>query len=459
MARRSTLCLLALWVAASAAGARELSREAEWLAGYLRIDTTNPPGREAEAAAYLAEILNRAGVATERYATPNGRTSLVARLPATVPGAPWLVLVHHLDVVPAGSEGWQRPPFAGELDQGELVGRGAVDCKSLGIAHLAAILDAARLPARRRGVLLLAVADEENGGAEGMGWLIERHPELLEGVEAALGEGGLNRTILGRTYFWGIETAEKRAYWLELVASGRAGHGSSLNPESAAHQLVRALGRVIDRPPRWQLQAPVRAFLAELERIDPQMRGRAGPVDEAIGPDGPAPWLPPGLWGLTLDTVQVTALEAGDRPNVVAGEARARLDVRLLPETDAEAYLAELAQLLGSGIEMRVELATPAVPASSVESPVWRELAAALADEAPAVPAMIPGITDARFLRARGIPAYGFSPFELEPEYLRRVHAPDERIPLASFDDGVERMVRVVRALVAPVETDSSARR
>jgi acetylornithine deacetylase/succinyl-diaminopimelate desuccinylase-like protein len=449
------LCLLALLavavpaVPATPTSLTEHSPEAGWLADYLRIDSSNPPGREAAAAEYLASLLHAAGLATERHVTPAGRVNLVARLPATVPGAPWIALVHHLDVVPAG-EGWRHPPFGAEIEDGELFGRGAVDIKSLGIAHLAALLDAARLPVRRRGLLFLAVADEEAGGGEGLGWLIERRPELFAGVEAALGEGGLNRTVVGRTHFFGVEVAQKRAYWLELVARGRGGHGSSLNPESAAHQLVRALARVVDRPRAWRLEPPVERFLAALLGLDPGLAAGGGRAADAVGPDGPAAWLPPGYWGLLLDTVQVTGIDAGEPPNVVAAEARARLDVRLLPGADADAFLAELGATLGDEIEIVVRLATPPSAPSALDTAVGRALVAVLERESPVVPVMIPGITDSRFLRERGIAAYGVSPFELESDALRRVHAAEEFIPLAAFDRGVTRTRRIVRALVAP---------
>jgi acetylornithine deacetylase/succinyl-diaminopimelate desuccinylase-like protein len=425
--RRPLALALLLALAASAASAADrLSREAEWLRDYLRLDTSNPPGHEAAGAAFLAALLRAHGLASERQVTLAGRTSLVARLPATEPDAPEILLVHHIDVVPAG-EGWSVPPFAGAVRDGALVGRGAIDTKSLGIAHLAAFLEAARLPVRRRGLVYLAVADEEAGGGEGMGWLVEHRPELFARVEAALGEGGVNRTLLGRTHFWGLEVAQKRAYWLEILATGRPGHGSSLNPESAAHQLVHALARALARPAEWKLPAALVDYLGAFARVDPGLRARGVRAEEAIGPDGPAPWLPPAFWGLAQNTLQVTTLAAGERPNVVAGEARARLDVRLLPETDADAYLDELRRVLGRGIRLETLLATPPSPPSSRDTAVWRELAAALAPEAPVIPVMIPGITDSRFLRALGLVAYGLSPFEIEPDAMRRVHAPTSR--------------------------------
>jgi acetylornithine deacetylase/succinyl-diaminopimelate desuccinylase-like protein len=154
--------------------------------------------------------------------------------------------------------------------------------------------------------------------------------------------------------------------------------------------------------------------------------------------------------GLFTDTLQVTTLGASDRTNVVAAEARATVDARLLPGTDAGRWLAELRALVGSEIEVEVLLDSPPSPPSPASGEVWRTLERVLGGEAPVVPAMIPGITDARFFRERGIVAYGFSPFEIEGLLMRRVHGPDEEIPLAAFDGGVRRMQRLVRALVSP---------
>jgi acetylornithine deacetylase/succinyl-diaminopimelate desuccinylase-like protein len=437
---------------AHAAAEPPLSAEARWLVDYIRIDTSNPPGNEAAAAEYLVRRFAGSPVAVERQVTPAGRTSLLARLPATGPDAaraPWIVLLHHLDVVPAG-EGWTQPAFEGRIRDGALVGRGAIDTKSLGIAHLAALLDAARLPERRRGLLLVAVADEENGGGEGMGWLAKHRPEIFERVEAVFGEGGLNRTVLGRTFFWGVEVAQKRALWLELVARGRPGHASSLNPESAAHTLVRGLARLVDRPPAWRLEPAVADYLRALGRIDPTLRAFVERPEAALGPNGPSALFPPAMAGLLVDTLQVTTLAASERTNVVAAEARARVDARLLPSTETADFLAGIERTVGADVEVEVLLSSPPSAPSPASGAVWERLGAALGGEAPLVPAMIPGITDARFFRERGIAAYGFSPFEIEGLLMRRVHGPDEEIPLTAFDGGVARMKRIVRALVAP---------
>lgn len=461
-ARLALVLVLLGWALAAADRAHaapELSEPARWLQSYLRIDTTNPPGEEQRAAAYLARLLHREGIPTQILVSPGGRTSLYARLAATVPPPPRapgaLVLLHHMDVVPPGS-GWTVEPFGGEIRDGVLYGRGALDIKSLGIAQLAAFVDLARDARRRevdlhRDVVYLAVADEERGGEEGVRWILERHRHLLGEVAAVLGEGGANRTVNGRPLWAGIEVAQKRPLWLRISASGRPGHGSGLNPGSAAHQLVQGLSRALELPPRWKVTEAARQYLRALAPLhNQQIRRIFSEPDRYIREDGPTVDLLPGLANLFLDTLQVTVLEGSDKINVVPAEASAEVDVRLLPETDAEQYLARLRGALGERLRVEVLLASPPAPASPVDHPVYRAVAGVLEDTAPVVPALVPGFTDSRYFREREIPAYGVSPFFLEPQVFLGIHGPDEAIPLAELDRGVERMRRIVRACATP---------
>jgi acetylornithine deacetylase/succinyl-diaminopimelate desuccinylase-like protein len=360
--------------------------------------------------------------------------------------------------VPAG-EGWRHPPFSGEVHDGELWGRGAIDTKSLGVAHLMAFLDAARSPEPRgRGLVFLAVADEEAGGGQGAAWLLAAHPELFENVAAVLNEGGVNKSVAGRTLYWGIEVNQKRPLWLEASASGRAGHGSAANPESAAHRLVTGLARLLAARPARRFPPAAREFLTALARLDPQARSALATLEAFVkaGPGGSQPLPVPGLENLLTDSLQITTLTGSEGINVVAGEARAGIDVRLLPDTDADTYLAELRRLLGPELTLEVRLTSPAAPPSPTSSAVYRALAATLAQSephaspggVPVLPAFIPAFTDSRHFRARGIAAYGFSPFALDALQLRGIHAPDERIGLAAFERGVVTMTRAVRALL-----------
>jgi acetylornithine deacetylase/succinyl-diaminopimelate desuccinylase-like protein len=425
------------------------SREAlAWLRDYLRIDSSNPPGNEAPAAAFLAEILHREGIATRRIVSRSGRVSLLARLDAADPAAGAILLQHHLDVVPPG-DGWHREPFAAELDDGYIWGRGAVDDKSLGVAHLAAFLDLHRRRAElTHHVLYLAVADEESGGREGMGWVLENHPDLLAGVTAVLGEGGSNRTVYGAAVWWGIEVAQKRPLWLRVSATGRRGHGSTWNPQSAPHQLIRALDRVLDRPVELRLSPPVRSYFEAIAPYETRPFREALPDLEThlAGPER-GRYIRPGMPSYLADSIQVNTLEAGTRVNVAPGTASALIDVRLLPDTDGQAFLEDLLQRLGEDVEVEVLLDAPPAAPSPTDHPVYRCLEGTLAAEGrPVVPAFIPGVTDSRYFRERGIPAYGFSPFLIDGLDLLGIHGADEKIPVDRFERGVARMVDVLRA-------------
>jgi len=433
-------------------GTDQLSEPARWLQQYLRIDTTNPPGREHLAAAFLAGILHREGIATRLLVSSQRRTSLWARLDSPKSGGRAIVLLHHMDVVPAGP-GWTARPFAGEIRDGRLWGRGAVDDKSLGIAQLAAFLDLKRrgVPLERD-VIYLAVADEENGGGQGVSWMMERHPELFRGVEGVVGEGGRSQLSgEGRILWWGIEVAQKRPLWLQVTTSGRGGHGSGLNPESANHQLVIALSRLLQKPLRWRVTPPARAYAHAIAPLhDGLWRRVLGDIDNVVAPTGPKEFLLPGMANLFVDSVQVTVLDGGEKVNVIPEKARALLDVRLLPDTDSEAFLAEIRKTLGDDCDVEVLVTSPPAKPSPTSGRVWAALSQALRASGPVVPTFVPGFTDSRFFRERGIPAYGITPFALPGEDLRGIHNPDERIPLAELDRGVERMRRAVALYAAP---------
>jgi len=436
--------------AAALTGSAKLSEAAGWLQGYLRLDTTNPPGNEGPAADYLAGILARAGIPSQRIETPARRASLWARLAAPGSGGRAVLLLHHMDVVTPGP-GWSVPPFSGLVKNGRLWGRGALDDKSLGIAQLAAVIDLARHGGPRgRDVVFLAVADEESGGGEGTGWLLAHRPELFAGVEAVVGEGGRNQVVNGRILWWGVEVAQKRPLWLAVEADGRGGHASSLNPASAVHQLVVGLARVLAIPQRWRVTTPARAYLKALAPYqNAHWRQVFTHIDGAIAETGPRTFLFPGMANLFLDTLQVTVLQAGERINVIPAAARALIDVRLLPDTDGEAYRAAVARALGEGLDLKVVLTSPPAAPSPAAGRLYAALAKVLGAEAPVVPAMVPGFTDSRFFRARGVAAYGVSPFALEAADSAGIHGVDERIPIAAFDRGVERLKRAVAAYAA----------
>ncbi len=421
-----------------------------WLQEYIQIDTTNPPGNEREAAEFLAGILRQEGIDSQLLDSPQGRTSLYARLEAPGSGGRALVLLHHIDVVPAG-EGWRVPPFSGRPFEGKIWGRGALDVKGVGIAHLAALIALRREGvAFQRDLIYLAVADEEVGGGQGAKWLLQEHPELFAGVEAVLGEGGSNRVFADRLIWWGIEVTQKRPLWLRVTAHGRGGHASGLHPESATHQLVTGLARLIERPPRYRITDGVRTFLRALARLEGDPPGHLYyRLDEVIREDGPTEPLAAGLPVYFLDTFQVTRIDGSEAGNVVVPEASAAVDIRMLPDTDGDALLAEVREILGSRLEVEVVLTAPETAASPTDHPIYRALEETLAVRGPVVPTFLTGTTDSRFFRQRGIAAYGFSPFTVNSEDLGGIHAPNEYLPVDSFLRGIEMMRRVLIACAA----------
>ncbi len=425
-----------------------------WLREYLQIDTTNPPGNEREAAEFLAGILDREGIDSRLLTSPQGRSSLYARLEATVDAegeAGALVLMHHIDVVPADGA-WRVGPFSGRRLEDKVWGRGALDVKGLGIAHLAAVLDLARAGGpRRRDVIFLAVADEETGGGQGARWLLGAHPELFTGADGVLNEGGSNRVLSDRLIWWGIEVTQKRPLWLRVTAEGRGGHASGLHPQSATHRLLAGLARLIARPPRFRTTEAARMYLGTLARLE---GGRTEELFRRIEAGEEVPSLPmaPGLPIYFLDTIQVTELDNGRGSNVVSPIASASVDIRLLPDTDGDAFLAEVRELLGDEIAVEVVLDAPEVPASPRGHPLYLALEEILGVRAQVVPTFIPGTTDSRFFRQRGIAAYGFSPFAINAQDTRGVHADNEAVPVDAFLRGALTMSRILRLYVGDRE-------
>ncbi len=452
LARAAAAGLLLLWGGCSGwpgggSSQTELSEASIWLRDYLRLDTTGEPGKAAAAVEQLAAILETTDAEVERLDSGDGYPSLWAYLPPTSKATvgETLLLLHHLDVVDADGL-WRVPPFSGETVDGELWGRGAIDSKSLGVAHLAAFVQLAREGLHReRGVAFMAAADEERGGRLGVGrWLAER-PALFSSVTTVINEGGINRGHDGRLHWWGVEIAQKRPLWLE--ATGEAG------------ALIAGLGRLVDREYVWRIPSEAAFTFGRLAPLyNEHWRSLFLDLERFVRPEGPTVMLMPGMETFFLDSIQTNLLEI-----LEGGGARARIDVRLLPDTDQAALLAEIEALLGAEVQTTVLLSAPPVEASPWAGPWIDILGEELRSVAPIVPQMAAGTTDSRYFRQRGIAAYGFSPFILNSELTRTVHSRNERIPIDEFDLGVERMIRLVAAWaqgrpVAPRETHGPAR-
>ncbi len=416
----------------------------EALSQYLRIDTTNPPGNESAGAAFLGDLLRENGLDYRLFETGSGRASLLARLTGVGEGKP-LIFLNHIDVVPAEAEGWQVHPLSGEIRDGYVWGRGALDMKGMGIMQLAAFIAVAGESRRlRRDLVFLAVADEEAGGYTGLKPLLEKHPQDLE-ADLVVNEGGFALTDLvpGKPFFM-VACSEKYGVWLRLVRRGVGGHGSMPTGQGALELFLPALVRLMSRKRPLHINPIMQGFFSRLaeyweilapyrEDGDPETLRR---IVEKNRLDSI-----PALNAVLRDTASLNMLHAGTKINVIPDRAEAFLDCRLLPETDAEEFLRFVREALGDEeIEIDRFLDMERAPASPSEGEFYRAVEESILACYPGAvvsPFMLSGLSDSRFFRARGVACYGIIPARLGLADLTRVHGSDERIAVKDLRDGV----------------------
>ncbi|MBC7253267.1 MAG: M20/M25/M40 family metallo-hydrolase [Actinobacteria bacterium] len=429
---------------------------ARLLSEYLRIDTTNPPGNEGAGAAFLGSILREHGLEHELYETAPGRSSLLARLSGSGEGKP-LILLNHIDVVPADPEGWQVDPFSGEMSDGFVWGRGALDMKGMGIMQLMAFIAVARegLPLRRD-LVFLAVADEEAGGYCGVRALLEKHPRELE-ADLVINEGGyaLLDLVPGRPFFL-VACAEKYGMWLRLLRRGLGGHGSMPTGRGALELLIPALARLLGERRSLRVNPVMEAFFARLapywEILEPYPAdGRTETLLRIVEERDLA--AVPALNAVLRDTFSLNMLHAGNKINVIPDRAEAFLDCRLLPETEAGEFLDFVRRALGDEeVEIDRFLDMGRAPASPWEGEFYRAVEETILSFYPGCvvsPFMLSGLSDSRYFRARGVPCYGIIPARLGLSDLTRIHGVDERIAVQDVKDGVHFLYRLVRRVCA----------
>lgn len=414
---------------------------------YLRIDTTNPPGGEEAGARLLAEALCKDGFEPTFHDAGHGRVSLSARLPGRNGASRPLVLLSHIDVVPADAGYWQRDPFGGELVDGVLWGRGALDMKGMGVMELLVLLLLKRQRVElRRDVVLLAVADEEEGGAFGMGWLAEHQPELLR-ADAVINEGayGFGDLLGHRGLVFGVAATEKAPLWLRLTRRGRPGHGSIPHGENAAARLTRALARLCEARQPIVLRPEMEVTLETLrrEKILPAGLDFHDPGVLAAAAEGNDL-----LRALLSNTVTLTTLASGSKHNVIPADATATLDCRLLPGADVDAFLADLRATLDDD-EVEIETVYRFEPLVSELRPSLLDhveaTIAAETDGGVVLPMISPGFTDSRIYRRHGVPAIGYTPVLLSTDELAGVHGHDERLSTANLRLGTRLLLDTVR--------------
>ena len=425
---------------------------AERLAEYIRIRTVNPPGNETAGAKWLQQVLAREGVASQIFESAPGRGNLYARLKGNGSKRP-IILLSHIDVVPATDSAWQVGPWSGVTRDGAVWGRGALDMKGTAIAQLMTVIALKRrgVPLSRD-VILLANADEETNSS-GAQWFTREKRSLLGDAEFLLNEGGHNRlSAEGRTEYYGVGVTEKVSYWLRITARGSAGHGSIPRPDNAAARIARALGRIAAYESPIKLTLPAERYFMELATRERDARHRGWLADPATALRHPAAreWFTSNLYynAILRNTISITVLRGSDKTNIIPPEASAELDVRLLPGERPADFIRELARVIGdSAVEITPLRPEREATTSPLDGPLMesiREAVRAMEPGALITTPMLAGFTDSYYYRSIGIGAYGLSPFRLSEDDSRTVHGHDERVTVENLRFGVEFFYRIV---------------
>lgn len=429
---------------------------ARHLQDLIRLDTTNPPGNELIAAEHLARVLQTEGIEPLALESAPKRGNVVARLKGSGQ-APPLLLYGHTDVVPAEPQFWTHPPFGGEVQDGYVWGRGAVDMKGTVAQQLTVFLWLKRLNVPlKRDVIFAATADEEVGGEGscGLWWLVQNHPDLIRAEFGLTELGGYNMDFAGTTVY-PIQVAEKGTCWLKVRAHGQPGHASQPRHNNAVARLAHAVDELARRGLPYHLTEATAGFLQaasaavggelggwlnELQTADRAQALRNGPLHQHT--------LYPMLTALTHNTAVPTGLSAGQKTNVIPSVAEAVIDGRTLPGFDSEVFVEEVKAVMGDDLEYEITNQSPPLQTTHT-TPLFELMARTLKKydpQAKVVPYMMTGATDAKYLAPLGVPTYGFAPMQLPPglDFMNLFHAHDERAPIEGLGWGVQVLWDVV---------------
>ena len=415
----------------------------EWLKAYLQIETVNPPGNESRAVDYIANIFEQEGIEFNSAESAPGRGNIWARIEGG--DKPALVLLHHSDVVPANEKYWDFDPFSGEIKDGYILGRGALDMKGTGISHLANFINLHRQGKKlNRDVIFIGAADEESGGNFGVGWLVKNHPEIFEGAGLLLNEGGSGYKSNDSIVF-SVEITQKVPVWLRLTAIDTPGHGSSPRSTSSVSRVVKALNIIWNNPfPPRIIPEVEKVFIERSGGLDEPYSSEYRNIKESIKDPIFMQRLQSfsaSAHALTRDTCSLTRMMGSSKINVVPPEAWAEVDCRMLPDRTTEEFISDFKALIkDTGVE--VELIMSAVPAiSQTDSELFLAIEDFSKNNYPGsrvAPSVSTGFTDSRFTRGLGIQSYGFNPLISTGDEYSSIHGNNERINEKAFRQSVK---------------------
>ena len=424
------------------------------LSKYIQINTTNPPGNEIEAARMLREKFLTDGIPATTWEPQPGRGVVAARLRGIGKHTKSIILLSHMDVVPADPREWEVAPFSGAVKDGKIWGRGSIDDKGPGVMELMAML-----AIKRAGILLdcdvlfVATGDEEEGGKNGAGWFVDHEANVFSDAGYLINEGGGIRALSDNRKAYVVSVTEKTPLWLRLTASGPAGHASDPPAETAVTRLVRALDKLSEYKTPVHVIGPVNDYYHKMAELD---HGPKQLLDLAAALKDPA-YLreflgDPGQNARVRDTITPTVLSASNKTNVISETAYAEVDCRLLPGSDPKTVMSDIKKVIGDDtIKLDVILNFPPISSPS-RSPLMTAIAtlAKNHDQTAVVPSMIIGFTDSHYFRHKKIVSYGFIPVEVNPAEAKGVHGINERIGVKELADGIQRMVELLRIFGGP---------
>jgi acetylornithine deacetylase/succinyl-diaminopimelate desuccinylase-like protein len=442
----------------SAASLETIEQEAVSLLNeYLRVDTTNPPGNEIKAAQFFKDIFDREGIEAQIIEAAPGRGNIYARLKGDG-SKKAIVLMNHMDVVPADRRYWSVDPFGGVVKDGYIWGRGALDMKGMGIVELMAMLALKRqgIPLKSD-IIFLGVADEEAGGAMGAGFMVKEHFDLLKNAGIVLNE--FNFIAVGddgKVRYYGVEAAQKTPLWLKLTATGTPGHGSVPRSDSAVNKLIAALHRIANYQTPLKVEPVVQTFYVDTADLEPsgERRQRLKDLKASLQDPAFAAEFTKNLRANAevRNTISITVLEGSNKVNVIPPQASAQLDVRLLPSENPQQFINELRNVIGDesiNIEPILSFAPSASPTDSEFFKALQQVANNHDPGARVTTPLVVGFTDCHYFREKGIPCYGFMPFKLTEKEAALLHGNDERLSVDNVKFGTRVMYEIVQELAA----------
>jgi len=420
---------------------------------YLRINTSNPPGNEIEAAKWFKAMFDQNGIQNEIFEYKPGRANIIARIKGSGSKRP-IILLSHTDVVTADASAWEVEPFSGEIRQGAIYGRGAIDMKSVGLVQLMTMLIVKQqnIPLSRD-LIFLATADEEVHD-EGSIWMIANKADLFKDAEYLITEGGDNLLEGNAVRYVGVDVAEKAPFWVQLTATGQPGHGSRPIADSATNRLVRAMHRIINWDTPIKLLPAVEKFFKDVAPLQSEsMRSKFANIRESLNdPNFVRELSSQREYNfLVRNTISLTMLSGSKQTNVIPTVATCNLDVRLLPGENTEEFLTALKTVIADPT-IKIENVNTFKPpnSSAIDTELFRiisQVTKANHPEAIVTTKMLSGYTESQLYRQLGVVAYGWAPFYTTIEENQGVHGNNERISVKNIREGTREFFEVVRQI------------